>query len=84
LENPGRAENLAVIGSGILAAAIDVMDQHKTEEAIAEFRKAIELCPAMRWLPHHNLAIIQGAQGKTKEADAEDPKAKELGAKRPN
>jgi hypothetical protein len=35
-------------------------------------------------LPHHNLAIIQGAQGKTKEADAEDPKAKELGAKRPD
>jgi Flp pilus assembly protein TadD len=83
LEHPGRAENLAVIGSGILAAAIEVMDQHKTDDAIAEYRKAIELDPHDA-LPHKNLAIILRTQGKTNEADAEDQKAKELGAKHPD
>jgi tetratricopeptide (TPR) repeat protein len=57
--------------------------QHKTEEAIAEYRKAIELDPRDAD-PHKNLAIILRAQGKTKEADAEDQKAKELGAKHPD
>jgi tetratricopeptide (TPR) repeat protein len=55
-------------------------EQHKDEEAIAEYRRAIELDP--RYADSHkNLALILRALGKTKEADAEDQKAKELGAK---
>ncbi|MGH6829807.1 MAG: tetratricopeptide repeat protein [Methylocella sp.] len=57
--------------------------QYKTEEAIAEYRKAIELDPSLA-LAHRAPAIILRAQGKTKEADAEDQKAKELGAKHPD
>jgi hypothetical protein len=83
LEHPGRAENLAVVGSGILAAAIEVMDQHKTEEAIASSGRpssSVPLCVAPPQSGHHP----GRAQGKTKEADAEDPKAKGLGAKHPD
>jgi len=58
-------------------------DEHKTDEAIAEYRKAIELDPRDA-LPHTDLAMILRAQGKTKEADAQDQKAKELGAKHPD
>jgi tetratricopeptide (TPR) repeat protein len=60
-----------------------LLGQHITEEAIAEYKKAIELDP---WyaLPHRNLAIILSAQGKIDEADAEDQKAKELGANHPD
>ena len=78
MENPGRAENLAVIGSGISAAAIDVMDQHKTEEAIAEFRKAIELCPAMR------CPTTIWPSSRARKAKPRRRTAKELGAKRPD
>jgi len=63
-------------------AGIVLSHQHKTEEAIAEYQKAIKLDPHNA-RPHHNLAIILRAQGKTKDADAEERKAAELGAKRP-
>jgi tetratricopeptide (TPR) repeat protein len=60
-----------------------LLDQGKAGEAIAEYKKAIELDP--RYVePHKKLASILRAQGKTKEADAEDQKAKELGAKHPD
>jgi Flp pilus assembly protein TadD len=48
--------------------------------AIAEYRKAIELDPR-RAVFHRNLAIILRKQGKIAEADAEDQKAADLGAK---
>jgi tetratricopeptide (TPR) repeat protein len=51
--------------------------QHKTEEAIAEYRKAIELDPRDA-APHSNLGIALGDQGKTEEAIAEYRKAIEL------
>jgi tetratricopeptide (TPR) repeat protein len=63
-------------------AGIILSHQHKTEEAIAEYQKAIKLDPHNA-RPHHNLAIILRAQGKTKDADAEERKAAELGVKRP-
>jgi Flp pilus assembly protein TadD len=40
-------------------------DQGNTDEASAEYKKAIELDPRSA-SPHHNLAIILRAQGKTK------------------
>jgi Flp pilus assembly protein TadD len=50
---------------------------------IAEYRKDVELDPRDR-LSYQNLAIILFAEGKTKEADAEEQKAKELYAKHPD
>ncbi len=58
-------------------------DQGKIDEAIVEYRKAIELDPGYA-LPHRNLALILRSQHKTKEADAENQKANELGAKHPD
>ncbi len=51
--------------------------QHKTDEAITEFRKAIELDPRYA-LPHYNLGVALREQGKTEEAIAEYRKAIEL------
>ncbi|PNE10392.1 MAG: hypothetical protein CR217_14690 [Beijerinckiaceae bacterium] len=53
--------------------------QGKTDEAVAKYKKAIELDPRYAW-PHRNLAIILRELGKIDEADAEDQMAKVLGA----
>jgi predicted Zn-dependent protease len=52
-------------------AGVILRHQLKTEEAIAEYEKAIKLDPHNP-RPHHNLAIILRAQGKTKDADAQE------------
>jgi tetratricopeptide (TPR) repeat protein len=52
-------------------------DEHDTDEAIAEYRKAIELDPRLA-MPHYNLGIAFGDQSKTEEEIAEYRKAIEL------
>ena len=52
-------------------------DQHKFNEAIAEYRKAIELAP-LDAKPHNALGNVLSAQGKTEEAIAEYRKGIEL------
>jgi tetratricopeptide (TPR) repeat protein len=52
-------------------------DQHKTDEAIAEYRKAIELDPRLA-APHYNLGLALRDQLKTDEAIAEYRKAIEV------
>jgi Flp pilus assembly protein TadD len=54
-----------------------ISDQHKDEEAITEYRKAIELDPHYA-APHNNLGNALRDQGKTEEAIAEYRKAIEL------
>jgi tetratricopeptide (TPR) repeat protein len=54
-----------------------LLDQHKTDEAIADYRKAIELDPHYAW-PHNNLGFALYGQLKTEEAIVEYRKAIEL------
>jgi len=54
-----------------------LLDQGKTDEAIAEYRKAIELDPRHAW-PDNNLGFTLSGQQKTDEAIAEYRKAIEL------
>jgi tetratricopeptide (TPR) repeat protein len=54
-----------------------LLDQHKTEVAIAAFQKAIELDPRFA-MPHNNLGVAFGDQHKTEEEIAEYRKASEL------
>lgn len=54
-----------------------LLAQGKTEEAIAEYRKAIEFDPLYAW-PHNNLGYAFSGQGKTEDAIAEYCKAIEL------
>jgi tetratricopeptide (TPR) repeat protein len=55
-----------------------LLDQRKTDEAITEYRKAIELDPRNAW-PHNNLGFaLMSGQGKIEEAIGEYRKAIEL------
>ena len=61
----------------LFALGYILADQHKTEEAIAEYRKAIEIDPRYA-AAHNNLGIGLRVQGKTEEAIAEYRKAIDL------
>jgi Flp pilus assembly protein TadD len=59
---------------------VALRDLGKTDEAIAEFKKAAELDPKYA-LPHNNLGVLLRGQGKTDEAIAEFKKAADIDAK---
>jgi Tfp pilus assembly protein PilF len=54
-----------------------LLDQHKIDDAIAGYKKAIDLDPRYA-LAHRNLSIALRRQGKNDAADAELKKALEL------
>src|ERR1700730_5190338 len=73
----GRPETDRSVSWAHSLVGIVLDDEHKTEEAIAEYRKAIELDPRFA-SPHNDLGTALSDQHKTGEAIAEYRKAIEL------